>query len=242
MNIAIILAGGTGTRVGANVPKQFIEIQGRPVLAYTIERFEKHPDVDAIEIVCVKSYHDYLNELIEREGFTKVRWVADGGSTFQESVINGIHNLEGDVEDDDIILIHYGASPFTDDKIIADAIRVCEEKGNASPAHASVLLTGNRTDDEKCTEFLDRDNVMIFNTPQALKYGYACWLYEEAETRGLLDKIDPHTVPIMLAMGEPVYFSYDSTTNIKITTKDDVLLFEGYVLAQKAHANDADES
>lgn len=238
MNIAVILAGGVGSRVGASTPKQFIEVLGRPVLAYTLERFDAHPQVDAIEVVCRAGYEDYLRVLVEREGFTKVRWIAPGGATFQESVINGIEYLSDKVADDDQLLIHYGASPFVSDEVISDAIRVCAERGNASPAHSQVYLAAGRNDGVGTSEFIDRDEVMVLNSPQALRYGYARWIYEEGARRGLLETVDPHTVPLMFALGETVYFSQGSTINIKITTREDLLLFEGYVLAQQRHAHD----
>ena len=124
MNTAIILAGGVGSRVGANVPKQFIEVNGKPVLVYTIEIYQKHPEVDAIEVVCHAKYIDYLHELIEKYHLTKVKWVTNGGETFQESCLNGIDFLEDKLQDDDMIMIHYGAAPFTSQKILTDAIRV----------------------------------------------------------------------------------------------------------------------
>lgn len=233
MNIAIILAGGVGSRVGADIPKQFINILGRPVLAYTIERFERHPQVDAIEIVCRKGYEDELKVLVEREGFKKIKWVAQGGETFQDSVRSGIDNLAGKISDDDQILIHYGASPFVGDDIISDAIRVCAEHGNASPAHSQVYLAATRNDGIGTSEFVDRDQVMCLNSPQAIRYGYARWIYEEGERRGLLGKVEPHTTSLMFALNETVYFSKGSTANIKITTADDLKLFEGWVLAER---------
>lgn len=235
MNIAIILAGGVGSRVGADVPKQFIEILGRPVLSYTIERFEQHPEVDAIEIVCRKGYEEKLRQLIEREGFKKIKWVAEGGATFQDSVRSGIDYLKGKIADDDQVLIHYGASPFVGDEIISDAIRVCSEHGNASPAHSLVYLAASRNNGICTKEFIDRDQTMCLNSPQAIRFDYARWIYEEGERRGLLDTVEPHTTSLMFAMGETVYFSKGSTANIKITTADDLKLFEGWVLAEQRH-------
>lgn len=236
MNIAIILAGGVGSRIGAETPKQFIEVLGRPVLAYTIERFEQHPLVDAIEIVCRPGYEDYLASLVEREGFGKVRWTAPGGATFQDSVISGLEYLEGKADDDDVVLVHYGASPFVSEEIITDAIRVCERHGNSSPAMSQIYLAAARNDGTSTREFIDRDEVMCLNSPQGLRYGYARWLYEEGAHRGLLESVDPHTVSLMFALGEPVYFSKSSSSNIKITTADDLRLFKGWLLAGQESA------
>lgn len=235
MNIAIILAGGRGTRVGADVPKQFVEVLGRPVLSYTIERFQNHPKVDAIEVVCRSGWEGELKRICDEGGFSKVCWVAAGGSTFQESVMNGLKHLEGRASDEDVVLVHYGASPFVSNDIISDAIRVCELHGNASPAHSQVYLAASAGDGESTTEFLDRDRIMVLNSPQALKYGYAKWLYEEGARRGLLDQVEPHTTSLMLAMGERVWFSKGSTSNIKITTPDDLRMFEGWVLYEREH-------
>ena len=231
MNVAIILAGGRGTRVGADMPKQFVEVLGRPVLSYTIERFQNHPEVDAIEVVCRKGWEDELQRICAAGKFTKVRWVAEGGPSFQASVISGLKGLKDEVADSDLVLIHYGASPFVSDEVISDAIRVCKLHGNASPAHSQVYLAATRGDGKGTSEFLDRDQIMVFNSPQALRYGYAKWVYKEGARRGLLEKVEPHTTSLMFALGERVWFSQGSTSNIKITTPDDLRLFEGWVLA-----------
>ena len=94
MNIAVILAGGVGSRVGAGMPKQFVKILGKPVIVYTIEAFQKHEDIDAIEVVCVKSHIDYMKELVDTYGLSKVKWITEGGADFQGSVLNGINNLQ----------------------------------------------------------------------------------------------------------------------------------------------------
>ena len=122
MNVPIILAGGVGSRVGADRPKQFIEILGKPILVYTIEAFQNHPEIDAIEVVCIESHIDYLKELVEKFNLDKVKWITPGGKDFQHSVINGFNNLKGKLDDKDIVLVHYGASPFISEDIISDAI------------------------------------------------------------------------------------------------------------------------
>ena len=238
MNIAMVLAGGVGSRVGADRPKQFIDILGKPVILYTLERFQAHPEVDCIEVVCIASHLAYMRDLVREAGLTKVKWICEGGETFQDSVINGVENLRTHASDDDVVLIHYGASPFTSEAVISDAIHVCLEKGNASPARSIPYLVAKRTDEEKTKEWLDRDQVMRLNSPQALRFGYAVDLYERARRQGYLDKTDPHTASLMLAMGEPIYYSLDESSNIKITDPDDLKLFEGWVLAGRARAND----
>lgn len=232
MNVPVILAGGVGSRIGADRPKQFIEILGKPILVYTIEAFQNHPEIDAIEVVCIESHIDYLQSLVEKYNLSKVKWITPGGEDFQHSVINGINNLKGKLDDDDIVLVHYGASPFVSEDVITDAIRVCKDKGNSSPAMSSLLLLGSN-DGDKSTTWIDRDKVVIFNAPQCFKFSYVTQLYDEAIEKGLIEKVEPHTTTLMYLMGREIYFSKGSQTNIKITNKEDLDLFEGYVLMKK---------
>ena len=120
--------------------------------------------------------------------------------------------------------------------IIADAIAVCGKHGNASPAMSQVYLAAAREDGMSTTTFIDRDEVMVLNAPQAMRFDYALWIYDQGRKRGLLDKVDPHTVPLMLALGERVWFSKSSTMNVKLTEPEDFLLFEGWLLAKQRHS------
>lgn len=233
MNVPIILAGGVGSRMGADRPKQFIEVLGKPVLVYTIEIYQNHPEIDAIEVVCVKSHIEYLKQLLDEYNLTKVKWICEGGEDFQHSVINGINNLKDDLNDDDIVLVHYGASPFTSADVVSDAIRVCEDKGNSSPAMSSLLLLGSN-DGDRSLEWIDRDKVLILNTPQCFKFSYITQLYEEAIEKDLLDKVEPHTTTLMYLMGREIYLSKSNQYNLKITTKEDLDMFEGYVLMRNS--------
>lgn len=233
MNVPIILAGGVGSRVGANKPKQFIEILGKPLIVYTIEIFQNHPEIDAIEVVCIESHINYLKKLIEEYGLDKVKWITSGGKDFQHSVMNGVNNLKGKLSENDIVLVHYGASPFTSNDIISDAIKVCKEKGNSSPAISSPLLLGSN-DDDRSINWIDRDKVIIHNTPQCFKFNYITQLFDEAIEKNLIDKIEPHTTSLMYLMNREIYLSKGNQTNIKITTKEDLELFEGYILMKNS--------
>lgn len=248
MNIAFILAGGVGNRLGANIPKQFIEVLGKPILAYTIEAFENHPEIDAILVACVKPYIDYMWEMKEKYNFTKLKWVTEGGGTFQESVLNGIRYLEDKIDKDDIVSIHFGASPFITGDIISDTIRVCKEKGNAISTIDYCLLSGKKKTtgsvnepDNYTEEYIDRDTVAVMNSPHAFKYGFIRDMYKEAIQTGIIDTVEPHTTTLMYAMGKKIYFSKGSQNNIKITRKEDLDLFEGYVLMRQKHAAEGRE-
>ena len=240
MNVALILAGGVGNRLGAKIPKQFIEVLGKPVLAYTIEAFEQHPEIDAVLVACVKPYIDYMWEMKEKYGLSKLRWVTEGGDTFQGSVLNGIRYLEDKINRDDIVLVHFGASPFLTGDIITDCIRVCKEKGNAISTIDYYVLSGEKkttesvSDPENYSEkYIDRETIAVMNSPHAFQYGFIDDLYKEAISSAVIDTVEPHTTTLMYAMGRKVYFALGSQNNIKITRKEDLELFEGYVLERQ---------
>lgn len=240
MNIALILAGGVGNRLGAKIPKQFIEVCGKPVLAYTIEAFERHPEIDAVLVACVKPYMNFMWEMKEKYGLSKLKWVCEGGDTFQGSVLNGIRYLEDKINRDDTVLIHFGASPFITGDIISDCIRVCKEKGNAISTTDFYLLSGKKkttspvSDPENYTEeYINRDTIAIMNTPHAFRYGFVSDMYKEAIETGVIDTVEPHTTTLMYAMGKKIYFALGNQLNIKITRKEDLDLFEGYVLMKQ---------
>ena len=228
MIIAIILAGGVGSRVVADRPKQFVEVLNNPVLAYTFEIFESHPEVDAIEVVCHKSWKDYLQEMIEKYCYKKIRWIADGGDTFQNSVMNGVEYLKNKITTDDYVLIQYGAAPFTSEKIVTDVIRVMKEKESSVTATPCYQLLGSK-DGEVSKKWVDRDLFTQIACPYGFKYGYLLDVYKRAEEQGLIEKIEPHTTSLMYALGDELNLAYGDQTNIKITTKEDFDLFGGFV-------------
>ena len=148
MNYVIIIAGGVGSRLGAKIPKQFVKVLGKPIIAYTMEHFQNHPEIDGIELVCVDGFQDHLKGIAENCGITKVIKIVKGGSEYERSIMNGVDGLEGIAKPEDVVMIHWAASPFISEEIISDSIRVCKEKGNAITASYSYLLYG--TNDGDC--------------------------------------------------------------------------------------------
>ena len=236
MNVAMILAGGVGSRVGAAIPKQFIQVQGKPILIHTLEVFQADEAIDAIELVCIQSHMDVIWDMVRQYGITKVRWVCTGGATYQDSVLNGLRNLEPHCQDDDIVLIHFGVSPFVDQEIIDDSIAVCRAHGNAISSNPCVLCmcAKDPEDASRSTEGLDRETLMGLNSPQTFRMDYLRELYAEGLEKNVKDTlVDPHTTTLMFALGRTLYFSKSSQANIKITTKEDIALFEGFLLAKQ---------
>ena len=218
--------------MGAGIPKQFVEVMGKPIIAYTLEKFQEHPEIDAIEIVCVEGYIDRVKQIAKDNGITKLLKVVKGGSEYERSIMNGVAGLSGIAKQDDVIMVHWSASPFVTEEIITDNIRVCKEKGNAISACYSYLLYG--TNDGDCAKkAINRESFMTLSAPQSFLYKTIVDVYRQVEEKNLFESCEAHTTAFMTALGIPIYFSKGSHTNIKITTKEDLDLFRGFLLNKR---------
>ena len=242
MNAALILAGGTGTRVGAGRPKQFVEVLGKPVLAYTTEIFERNSRIDSIEIVCHKDWIDYCRDMVRKYRLNKVKWIIEGGETFQNSVMNGINYLRSLPQDvfspDDNLLIQYAASPFTSDRIVNAVLDLTQIKGSAVTGTPCYQLMGSRDTDSVSEKWIDRDKYVQIASPYGFRFSYLLDIYRRAGEAGLIGVIEPHTTSLMYALGDKLNLAYGDQTNLKITTKEDIELFELYVLGKKQKESD----
>ncbi|MBD5509690.1 MAG: 2-C-methyl-D-erythritol 4-phosphate cytidylyltransferase [Lachnospiraceae bacterium] len=229
MNIAIIIAGGAGHRMGQEIPKQFINVYDKPVLIYTLEGFQQHPQVDAIEVVCIDGWHDMVWAYAKQFDITKLKWVVSGGENGQESIRNGVYNLEKECAEEDIIIIHDGIRPLVDASVLSDVISKCKKYGNAvtsMPYNEQIFVV----DDEISTiKYIPRETLRRVATPQAYKFGKLDWAYHEAYERGIGIYGSSYTNTMMVELGERLYFAAGSDKNIKLTTKDDLELFKGYL-------------
>ena len=233
MVTVLMLAGGIGTRMGADIPKQFIEIKGKPIIAYTLDILEKNENIDSVEIVCVHGFEDLLEDIISKYGFKKVKWICEGGSTFSMSVYNGLKNLRDVLNSDDLLMIHMSVAPFIGDDIIDDAIRVAKEKGNSISENPCYLCMGSHDTDEYSTKSVLRETITGLNTPQTFRFGELIGLYDRAEVEGILEELEPHTTSVYYHYGKPLYFSKGSQLNIKITNQDDLDLFEAFCIMKE---------
>lgn len=233
MNIAIIIAAGSGHRMGQDIPKQFINVYDKPVIIYTLEGFQRHPKIDAIEVVCLKGWQDVLKAYAKQFGINKLKWIVDGGETGQESIRNGVFNLEGIVSDDDTIIIHDGIRPLVEDSVLSDVVTICEEKGNAVtslPYNEQIFVK----DDEGSTiRYIPRETLRRVSTPQAYKFGKLDWAYHEAFEKKIGIYGSSYTNTMMVELGERLYFAAGSDKNIKLTTKDDLEMFKCYLKMEK---------
>ena len=231
--IGLIIAGGSGNRMGQDIPKQFINVYDKPILIYTLENFQKHPQMDAIEVVCLDGWHEILRAYARQFNITKLKWVVSGGSTGQESIRNGVFNLEGNCFKDDIVVIHDGIRPLVDESVLSDVIIKCEKFGNAVtslPYNEQIF----RTEDGKTTtQYIPRETLRRVSTPQAYKYGKLLESYRKAFEEKIGIYGSSYTNTMMVELGETLYFAAGSDKNIKLTTKDDLELFKAYLNSDK---------
>lgn len=237
MNVAVILAGGIGARVGAEIPKQFIKILDKPILAYTLELYQNNENIDAIEVVCHKDWKDEVRAISKKYGIHKLKWVVDGGNTFQESVMNGVFNLKNELKRSDIIVLAIGVSPLTSNDVINDSINVCKKNGNGIASQDMTLCTCIKYDEISTVENISRETIKGFITPWSFNFGELYDVYRESVESGIIDLVDPYTTSLYLKLGKRLYFSKTNSANIKITTQSDLDFFEGYILLKEKRKN-----
>ncbi len=229
--IAIIIAGGVGSRMGQDIPKQFINVYDKPVLIYTLEGFQQHPQVDAIEVVCIDGWHDVLRAYARQFGITKLQWIVSGGATGQESIRNGVFNLEGVCDPDDVIIVHDGIRPLVDKSVLSDVIGKCLQYGNAvtSLPYNEQIFVVSKDDETTTTEFIPRETLRRVSTPQAYRFDLIDSKYHEAFEKQVGIFGSAYTNTMMVDLGVRLHFASGSDKNIKLTTPDDLELFKGYL-------------
>ncbi len=231
MNIALIIAGGSGNHMGQDIPKQFISIYDKPIIIYTLEGFQKHPMIDAIEVVCIAGWESVLQAYAKQFGISKLKWVVQGGKTGQESIRNGVFNLEKHCSGDDVVIVHDGIRPLIDEEVLSDVIICCQKNGNAVtslPYNEQIFVIDS--DNEKTTsQFIPREKLRRVQTPQAYLFEKLDWAYHEAFEKEIGIYGSSYTNTMMVELGEKLYFAAGSDKNIKLTTKDDLEMFKGYL-------------
>lgn len=232
MNIALIIAGGSGQRMHQDIPKQFLNVFDKPIIVYTMQAFQNHPEIDAIEIVCIDGWHDVVRAYAKQFGIAKLENIVSGGKNGQDSIRNGLEDIHSrHHEEDDIVLIHDAIRPMVSEKIISDNIRVCRANGNAItvvPCTAAMLKT---YDSFSSTEQIARDNLKITQTPQAFFVNEIMASHKQALEMGITNSVASCTMYI--EMGKKLYLSDGSEKNIKITTTEDVEIFKALLKAKK---------
>ena len=222
-NIVLILSGGEGTRAQQAVPKLYVQIEGIPVLAYTLRTFDRHPLIDAIYVVCRDKWRPYVERFTTELGFDKFRGTFPAGDSSIESIRNGVAGLQSLVPADAIILVHDGVRPLVSADVISDSIRVCRQHGNAIAAMQGeeAYMAG---DAEKAVEMIPREQLWGAQTPHTFPLSTLVEAFADADRRGLAQSQSLYT--LMAELGHwPLYKSRGERVNIKITNPEDIWLF-----------------
>ncbi len=223
-NYVILLAGGIGKRMQSEIPKQFLEVDGKPIIVYSIENFQRNPQIEKIVIVCIRDWISHLQNLVEQYSLTKVEWIIEGGATSHDSIRNGVFFLKDKISPNDYIVVHDAVRPVLPQKAIDEVLRVAHEKANACSSihcHPPIVYTD---DFISAISDIDREHVMLTASPQAFRYSLALKCYEKAEQDNKHDFT--FTSSLLIHYGERVYFAKGTTCNIKITQKEDLPLLE----------------
>lgn len=221
--------------MGRAIPKQFINVYDKPIILYTLESFERHPMVDAIEVVCVDGWQEAVSAYAKEYSITKLRRVVDGGGTAQESIRNGVFALEGECRADDIIIVHDSIRPLVEPAVLTDVITTAETFGNAvtsMPYNEQIFLVA---DDDPATtlKYIPRETLRRVSTPQAYRFELIDSKYHEAYEKGIGIFGSAYTNTMMVELGVRLHFAAGSDKNIKLTTKDDLEIFKGYLASKK---------
>ena len=225
MNYALIFAGGVGSRMNSKaLPKQFLEIHGKPIIIHTIEHFEKHSEIDAICVVCLSEWQEHLKDLLKKFNIKKVSLIVEGGKTALDSQYNGLCavNATCNCSSEDIVLIHDGVRPLISKDLISDCIATVKEKGSAvtvSPAIETIIKTNA---ENEIAETIPRAECSLARAPQAFKLQDILGVHNLSIKQGKRDFID--STSMMLYYGYTVCTVEGPAENIKVTTPSDFYL------------------
>lgn len=227
MNIAVIFAGGSGKRMNTvSRPKQFLELNGKPVIIYTLELFDNHPQVDGIVVVCISPWIPFLEKQLKKFEINKVSCIVPGGETGQESIYNGLSAAASYYGEECNVLIHDGVRPLITAQTISDCVKMVEEKGNCItciPATETFVVK----QEDGSLEIPTRNNSLIARAPQCFKLKDILCVHHKAQMEGKFDFIDSCTM--MSHYGHHMNTIIGPMENIKITTPTDFFIFRAMV-------------
>lgn len=232
MNIAIILAGGSGERVGAAVPKQFIKVLGKPLMIYTLETFQADNLIDEIVLVCIESHMDLARQYCDEYKLNKVQTIIPGGVDFLHSCINGMNSIRDKCKDDSIVVITSADRPFISKEEIDDSIKSCMAYGSGIAARRCNLCMFKVDDNRESSKDYMRENLVQTATPWAFNYKKLLNALDRYE-HGDLAHCETYPVAVYVAAGNIAYFSKSFPENIKITEKNDIALMEQMLIEKR---------
>jgi len=234
MNIALLTAAGSGNRMGQDVPKQFMTIDNIPVIIYTLMPFQRHPEIDAIAVVCLKGWELFLESYARQWGVDKLKWIFPGGASNQESICNGLKGLhENGCSDDDIILVQDGVRPLVNNRIISENIAACKQYGYAVTGlvckEAIMQVKDNTLRDIEYA----REELIRTQTPHTYRLGTLLKAHEEAAEKGIVNTIASCTLLAKTGIHDQHLVQGSERNGLKLTRPEDIELFQAMIHAHK---------
>lgn len=231
MNVALIFAGGTGQRMNSRAkPKQFLDLHGKPIILYTLEHFEDHPEIDNIIVVCLESWIGELKLLIKRYDLSKVTKIVQGGATGHESIYNGLKALEDTCGMEDIVLIHDGVRPLINEDLISANIAKVKECGTAITVEAATESVVSCKDGDLIDAVPDRASMYTAKAPQSFRYGMIWSIYQKAREDGRQSIDSAH---LLSMYGVQMHTVKSPPNNMKITAPADYYIFRALYEARE---------
>lgn len=232
MVITILTAAGIGSRMGQDVPKQFLNVCDKPVIVYTMERFQVNSEIDGIVVVTLPEWMEFVRAYARQFGISKLIAVVPGGSTGQESIRNGVEEISKHYPDDTTVVIHDGNRTMVDDVIIADALKTFRVHDSAVAVIPCTEVVFKGESASESAEEIPRELLWRTQTPHVYRLKKLVWALSEAQKRGLTGMAA--MCQLMCCLGERTYYSKGSEKNLKLTTMDDIDIFKALLKAEKS--------
>ena len=234
MNIGLIIAGGSGNRMGQDIPKQFMHVDGAPIIIHTMNCFQQHPDVDAIAVVCLKGWETVLQSYANQFSINKLKWIFPGGDSGMESIHNGIYGLkDAGCADEDLVLIHDSVRPLLSLEIISSNIATCKAYGYAITGIQCREAILESDDGFTTTTSIPRDRLIRTQTPQTFRLRNIIDAHEEAKQKGITNSVASCTLLAELGPNRVMHIVPGSEKNIKITTVEDLEMIKALMHTSK---------
>lgn len=232
-NIALLIAGGSGNRMGQDIPKQFMHVDGCPIIIRTMQCFQRHPDINAIAVVCLKGWDTVLQAYANQFSIDKLKYIFPGGNSGMESIHNGIYGLkDAGYDDEDLVLIHDSVRPLLSQDIISSNIATCKAYGYAITGIQCREAILESEDGFKSTISIPRDKLIRTQTPQTFRMKNIINVHEEAKLKGISDSVASCTLVAEVG-GREMHIVPGSEKNIKITTVEDLEILKALMHTSK---------
>lgn len=233
MNIALLIAGGSGNRMGQDIPKQFMHVDNCPIIVHTMKCFQNHPDIHGIAVVCLKGWETVLQSYANQFMIDKLKWIFPGGETGMESIHNGIYGLkEAGCEDEDLVLIHDSVRPLLSQDIISSNIAICKAYGYAITGIQCREAILESEDGFSTDTSIPRDKLIRTQTPQTFRLKNIIAAHEEAKTKGITNSVASCTLIAEIG-GRTMHIVPGSEKNIKVTTVEDLEMIKALMHVHK---------